>query len=56
METKNSLNSTELEEISSKELDILRGGIAKCLSEESLPSVEGDGAKYVCCIKVGKLS
>lgn len=52
MEPKNSLNSAELEEISSKELDILRGGIAKCLSVENEPPREGDGAQYVCCINL----
>jgi len=34
------------------ELDALKGGTANILNSETEDSKEGDGAKYVCCIKI----
>lgn len=35
------------------ELDALKGGVANVVASEAEASKEGDGAKYVCCIKIG---
>lgn len=35
------------------ELNALKGGTADVVSSKVEASKEGDGAKYVCCIKIG---
>lgn len=38
-----------------EELNALKGGVANVVSSAVEASKEGDGAKYVCCIKIGTL-
>lgn len=39
--------------LSQEDLEILKGGNATVLCAEEQCSASGDGAKYVCCIKIG---
>ena len=40
------------EQLSPEELRALKGGKAAVVSTEQEPSNAGDGAEYVCCIKI----
>lgn len=42
-----------LDILSQEDLEILKGGNATVLCAEEQCSASGDGAKYVCCIKIG---
>lgn len=39
-------------EITEEELNALRGGQANIEKKEELESESGDGAEYVCCVKI----
>lgn len=38
--------------LSAEELSALKGGVAEATSTETETSRSGDGAEYVCCIKI----
>ena len=48
------LNINELDIISDDLLEDLRGGTAEVVSADHELSKEGDGANWICCIKIGK--
>lgn len=45
--------STEIK-LTEEELNSLRGGMANVIQKEEQKSESGDGAEYVCCIKIDK--
>lgn len=44
----------QFEILSQADLHLLKGGYACVLSEKEQSSESGDGAKYACCIEIGK--
>lgn len=38
--------------LSAEEMSVLRGGVAEVSNAMEEPSSSGDGAEYVCCIKI----
>lgn len=38
--------------ISDEDMSVLRGGVAEVSNAIEEPSQSGDGARYVCCVKI----